>query len=111
MLEDRFSEKVRKVMYLAREEAVRLQHDHIGTEHLLLGLIREGTGVAAMVLTNLGLDLESVRQSVEEAVEEGGSTLTIGEIPLIQSAQKALGSSPRKGWACCHHPLQYGSRL
>ncbi|MCH7761772.1 ATP-dependent Clp protease ATP-binding subunit [candidate division TA06 bacterium] len=90
MLEDRFSEKVRKVMYLAREEAVRLQHDHIGTEHLLLGLIREGTGVAAMVLTNLGLDLESVRQSVEEAVEEGGSTLTIGEIPLNQSAQKAL---------------------
>ena len=90
MLEDRFSEKVRKVMYLAREEAVRLQHDHIGTEHLLLGLIREGTGVAAMVLTNLGLDLESVRQAVEEAVEEGGSTLTIGEIPLDQSAQRAL---------------------
>jgi ATP-dependent Clp protease ATP-binding subunit ClpC len=90
MLEDRFSEKVRKVMYLAREEAVRLQHDHIGTEHLLLGLIREGTGVASMVLTNLGLDLESVRQAVEEAVEEGGSTMTIGEIPLNQSAQRSL---------------------
>ena len=89
-MEERFSERVRRVMYLSREEAVRLQHDYIGTEHILLGLIREGTGVAAMVLTNLGLDLESVRQAVEDSVEAGGSTMTIGEIPLNQSAKKAL---------------------
>ena len=57
-MQDKFTERVRKVMYLAREEAGRLQHDYIGTEHLLLGLIREGEGIAANVLTNLGLDLE-----------------------------------------------------
>ena len=61
-MQDKFTERVRKVMYLAREEAGRLQHDYIGTEHLLLGLIREGEGIAANVLTNLGLDLEVIRQ-------------------------------------------------
>ena len=61
-MHDKFTERVRKVIYLAREEAARLQHDYIGTEHLLLGVIREGEGIAATVLNNLGLDLERIRQ-------------------------------------------------
>lgn len=89
-MRDRFTERVRRVMQLARREAMRLQHDYIGTEHILLGLIREGEGVAAMVLTNLGLDLDTVREAVEDAVAIGGGTITIGEIPLNQSARRSL---------------------
>jgi ATP-dependent Clp protease ATP-binding subunit ClpC len=77
-------------MYLAREEAGRLQHDYIGTEHLLLGLIREGEGIAANVLTNLGLDLEVIRQTVESMVAAPGSTLTLGEIPFTPKAKRVL---------------------
>src|SRR4030065_472697 len=61
-MHDKFTERVRKVIYLAREEAARLQHDYIGTEHLLLGLIREGEGVAAKVLLELGVDRKRVRE-------------------------------------------------
>src|SRR5204862_4390141 len=81
-MHDKFTERVRKVMYLAREEAARLQHDYIGTEHLLLGVIREGEGIAATVLNNLGLDLDAIRQAVESMVSSTGGTLTIGEIPF-----------------------------
>ncbi|MCA9751033.1 MAG: NDP-hexose 4-ketoreductase, partial [Gemmatimonadetes bacterium] len=81
-MQDRFTERVRKVMYLAREEAGRLHHDYIGTEHLLLGIIREGEGIAATVLSNLGLDLDTIRQSIENMVPTSGGTLTIGEIPF-----------------------------
>ena len=89
-MQDKFTERVRKVMYLAREEAGRLQHDYIGTEHLLLGLIREGEGIAANVLTNLGLDLEVIRQTVESMVAAPGSTLTLGEIPFTPKAKRVL---------------------
>ena len=86
-MDERFTERVRKVMHLAREEAARLHHDYIGTEHLLLGLLREGEGVAVMVLSNLGLDLDTVRQAVEDAVGPSGGTLTIGGDPS-QSERK-----------------------
>jgi ATP-dependent Clp protease ATP-binding subunit ClpC len=89
-MQDKFTERVRKVMYLAREEAGRLQHDYIGTEHLLLGLIREGEGIAANVLTNLGLDLEVIRQTVESMVAAPGSSLTLGEIPFTPKAKRVL---------------------
>ncbi len=89
-MQDKFTERVRKVMYLAREEAGRLQHDYIGTEHLLLGLIREGEGIAANVLTNLGLDLEVIRTTVESMVAAPGSTLTLGEIPFTPKAKRVL---------------------
>ncbi|KPJ54479.1 hypothetical protein AMJ39_00175 [candidate division TA06 bacterium DG_24] len=89
-MQDRFTERVKRVMYLAREEAARLQHDYIGTEHLLLGLIREGEGVAALVLMNLGLDLETLRQAVEDVAPAGGGTLTISEIPLNPNAKRSL---------------------
>ena len=89
-MHDRFTERVRKVMYLAREEAGRLQHDYIGTEHLLLGIVREGEGIAATVLNNLGLDLDQIRQAVENMVSGSGGTLTIGEIPFTPRAKRVL---------------------
>ena len=61
-----FTDRVRKVLAMAREEAIRLQHDYVGTEHILLGLIREGDGVASAVLITLNVDLEQVHDRVEE---------------------------------------------
>jgi len=87
---DKFTERVRKVMYLAREEAARLHHDYIGTEHLLLGILREGEGIAATVLSNLGLDLDAIRQAVESMVASTGGTTTIGEIPFTPRAKRVL---------------------
>jgi ATP-dependent Clp protease ATP-binding subunit ClpC len=89
-MHDKFTERVRKVIYLAREEAARLQHDYIGTEHLLLGVIREGEGIAAAVLNNLGLDLDRIRQEVENMVAPSGGTMTIGEIPFTPRAKRVL---------------------
>jgi len=89
-MHDKFTERVRKVMYLAREEAARLQHDYIGTEHLLLGVLREGEGIAATVLNNLGLDLDQIRQAVESMVSSSGGTLTMGEIPFTPKAKRVL---------------------
>ena len=89
-MHDKFTERVRKVIYLAREEAARLQHDYIGTEHLLLGVIREGEGIAATVLNNLGLDLDRIRQEVENMVSPSGGTMTIGEIPFTPRAKRVL---------------------
>lgn len=68
---NRFTERARRVILLAREEAKRLDHDYLGTEHILLGLIREGEGVGATALQNLGLDLTRVRQEAEKAVGRG----------------------------------------
>src|SRR2546427_12241150 len=89
-MHDKFTERVRKVIYLAREEAAWLQHDYIGTEHLLLGVIREGEGIAATVLNNLGLDLDRIRQEVENLVSAAGGTITIGEIPFTPRAKRVL---------------------
>ncbi|CAN5873451.1 ATP-dependent protease ATP-binding subunit ClpC [soil metagenome] len=75
---------------MAREEAIRLQHDYVGTEHILLGLIREGEGVAAAVLTNLSVDLEQVQERVEESVRRGKATIALGELPYTSRAKKVL---------------------
>ncbi len=83
-MQERFTERVRKVISLARQEAVRLHHDYIGTEHLLLGLVKEGEGVAAVVLTNLGVNTDDMRRAVENAVDVGSETLVLGEVPLNQ---------------------------
>lgn len=89
-INDRFTERAKRVLYLAREEAIRLMHNYIGTEHLLLGLSRIGEGVAAMVLTNLGLDLQELRQAVEDAVPPGRGPISIGEIPLNATARRSM---------------------
>jgi len=89
-MHDRFTERVKKVMYLAREEAGRLHHDYIGTEHLLLGIIRDGEGIATSVLQSLGGDLDVARKTVEGMVSQGGGTLTVGEIPFTPRAKRVL---------------------
>ena len=85
-----FSSRVQIVIQYSREEALRLGHDYIGTEHLLLGLIREGEGIAVEILRNLGCDLDEVKKSVEDAVRTTGDTMTIGDIPLTKRAEKIL---------------------
>jgi ATP-dependent Clp protease ATP-binding subunit ClpC len=89
-MQERFTERVRKVISLARQEAIRLHHDYIGTEHLLLGILKEGEGVAAIVLGNLGINLDDLRRAVDNAVSYGTETLVLGEIPLNQEARSAL---------------------
>ena len=87
---DRFTERARKVILLAKEEAKRFNHDYIGTEHVLLGLIKEGEGVAAAVLQNLGLNLDMIRLEVEKLVQPGPSTVTSGDIPFTPKAKKVI---------------------
>ncbi len=87
---ERFTERARKVVILAREEAARLLHDHLGTEHLLLGIIREGGGVAVAVLQRMGVDLSEVRIEVEKRAAKGIKKLTLGEIPFSPRARKVL---------------------
>jgi ATP-dependent Clp protease ATP-binding subunit ClpC len=85
-----FTDRVRKVLAMAREEAIRLQHDYVGTEHILLGLIREGEGVAAAVLQNLSVDLDQIHERVEESVRKGKATIALGELPYTSRAKKVL---------------------
>ena len=85
-----FTDRVRKVLAMAREEAIRLKHDYVGTEHILLGLIREGEGVAAAVLANLSADLGELRKLVEGNIRPGKSSSSIGELPYTTRAKKVL---------------------
>ncbi|HET9134018.1 MAG TPA: ATP-dependent Clp protease ATP-binding subunit [Gemmatimonadales bacterium] len=86
-----FTERVRKVLAMAREEAARLHHEYVGTEHILLGLIREGEGVAAQVLQNLSVDLDEIQQKIEETVKKGKAAAAAGpELPYTSRAKKVL---------------------
>ena len=86
-----FTERVRKVLAMAREEAARLHHEYVGTEHILLGLIREGEGVAAAVLQNLNVDLDEVQQKIEETVKKGKAAQATGpDLPYTSRAKKVL---------------------
>ena len=87
---DNFSNRVQDVIRLSREEALRLGHDYIGTEHLLLGIIREGEGIAVKILRNLDVDLFKLKKSIEDTVRSSSGTLTIGNIPLTKQAEKVL---------------------
>ena len=89
-MEGNFSNRVRDVISYSREEAIRLGHDYIGTEHLLLGVIREGEGIAVKILRNLGSDLFKLKKSIEDTVRSTGGTLTVGNIPLTKQAEKVL---------------------
>jgi ATP-dependent Clp protease ATP-binding subunit ClpC len=85
-----FSDRLQDVIRLSREEAVRLGHDYIGTEHLLLGIIREGQGVAVRILKNLDCDLAELKKVIEDSLRSSGGTLTIGNLPLTKQAEKIL---------------------
>jgi len=100
---NRFTERARKVIILAKEEAKRFNHDYIGTEHILLGLIREGEGVAAAVLQNLGLDPDTIRLEVEKLVQPGPSTIVSGDIPFTPKAKKVIELSMDEARALGHN--------
>ena len=89
-MDGNFSDRLQDVIRLSREEALRLGHDYIGTEHLLLGIIREGQGVAVKILRNLDCDLLKLKKAIEDTVRTSGGTLTIGNIPLTKQAEKVL---------------------
>ncbi|MBI2793952.1 MAG: ATP-dependent Clp protease ATP-binding subunit [Ignavibacteria bacterium] len=89
-MEGNFSNRVQDVIRLSREEALRLGHDYIGTEHLLLGIIREGEGIGVKILRNLGADLGKLKRAIEDTVRSMSGPLTIGNIPLTKQAEKVL---------------------
>lgn len=89
-MDSNFSQRVQEVIRLSREEALRLGHDYIGTEHLLLGIIREGEGVAISIFNNLGIEPAKIKKAVEDTVKHASSTLTVGNIPLTKQAEKVL---------------------
>jgi ATP-dependent Clp protease ATP-binding subunit ClpC len=87
---ERFTDRARKVMALANQEAQRLDHEHIGTEHILLGLVKEGSGVGANVLKNLDVDLRKVRLEVEKLVKSGPDMVAMGKLPQTPRAKKVI---------------------
>src|SRR5215467_1013098 len=89
-MSNRFTERAQRVILIAQEEAKRLNYDYVGTEHLLLGLIALGEGVAAQVLANLGVDLRRVRAEIEKIVGTGDNVMLLGEIPFTPRAKKVL---------------------
>jgi hypothetical protein len=86
----RFTDRARKVMQLANQEAQRLNHEYIGTEHILLGLVKEGSGVAANVFKNFNIDLDKIRLEVEKIVLPGPDTVYAGKLPQTPRAKKAI---------------------
>src|SRR5262245_40062891 len=99
---DKFTERARKVLTLAQEEAQRFNHNYIGTEHLLLGLVREGDGVAARVLSNMGVQLPKVRSAVEFIIGRG-ETMVMGEIGLTPRAKKVIELAIDEARRLNHH--------
>src|SRR3954468_4497623 len=89
---ERFTDRARKVMQLANQEAQRFNHEYIGTEHILLGLVKEGSGVAANVLKNLDIDLRKIRLEVEKIVQHGpgGEQVVMGRLPHTPPAKKVI---------------------
>ena len=99
---ERFTDRARRVVVLAQEEARMLNHNYIGTEHILLGLIHEGEGVAAKALESLGISLEGVRSQVEEIIGQGQQAPS-GHIPFTPRAKKVLELSLREALQLGHN--------
>src|SRR5438270_4686467 len=99
---DKFTERARKVLQLAQEEAQRFNHNYIGAEHILLGLVREGDGVAARVLINLGIELDKVRSAVEFIIGRG-DRMVMGEIGLTPRAQRVIELAVDEARRLNHH--------
>src|SRR3954464_3726326 len=87
---DRFTEQVQKVMRIANQEAERFNHQYIGTEHILLGPINEGSSVAAVVLKSLGVDLWKMRHEVEKLILDGPDMAATGKVPQVPHAKKVI---------------------
>jgi excisionase family DNA binding protein len=99
---DLFTDRVHHILTLAQEEAQRFQHNYIGTEHLLLGLVREGEGVAAQVLSNLGIEVDQVRHAVEAIIGRGGR-IVLGEVALTPRAKKVIELAVDEARRLNHH--------
>jgi ATP-dependent Clp protease ATP-binding subunit ClpC len=89
-MRNNFTSRVQKVIRYSKEEAMRLGHDYIGTEHLFLGIIKEGEGIAIKILKNLNVDMEKLKQRLEEASGPAGGMMTLGNLPLSKRAEKVL---------------------
>ncbi len=100
---DRFTDRAKKVMSFARQEAMKFNHEYIGTEHILLGLVQEGSGVAANVLKNMTVDLEKIRHEVEKIVKTGPSMVTMGQLPFTPRAKKVLELSMEEASQLSHN--------
>src|SRR5208337_1282465 len=87
---ERFTDRARKVMQLANQEAQRFNHEYIGTEHILLGLVKEGSGVAADVLKNLDVDLRRIRLEVEKLLQSGPDKVPLSRLPQTPRAKKVV---------------------
>ncbi len=98
-MNEMFTELARKAIEYARDEAARLRHDYIGTEHLLLGLILLGEGRSVEVITNLGLEIKDLKAAIEEVVQPSGGTMTMGQLPLTARAKKTLEISGQEARA------------
>ena len=103
MFYDRFTDRARKVMAYARQEAQRFNHDYIGTEHILLGLIKEGSGVAANVLRNLDVDIKKIRLEVEKMVTSSPDVVTKGQLPFTPRAKKVIEFSLEEARSLGHN--------
>ena len=100
---NRFTERARKVIILAKEEAKRFNHDYIGTEHILLGLLSEGEGVAAVVLQKMGLNLQQIRLEIEKIVKPGPPMVVSGDIPFTPTAKKVIELSSEEARSLGHN--------
>src|SRR5947209_19084666 len=87
---ERFTDRARKVMQLANQEAQRFNHEYIGTEHILLGLVKEGSGTGAQVLRNLDIDLRKIRSEIGKIVQPGPEKVTMGKMPQTPRAKKVI---------------------
>jgi ATP-dependent Clp protease ATP-binding subunit ClpC len=102
-MQERFTDRARKVMNYAKEEALRFNHEYIGTEHILLGLVKEGSGVAAQVLHNLDIDIKKIRLEVEKMVQSGPDLKSIGQLPLTPRAKKVLDLATEEAKSLGHN--------
>ena len=93
---ERFTDKGRKIIILAREEAERHQNDYLGTEHLVLAILRESDGIALMILKKMGLSTEQIRLEIERNLPGGGTTMTFGEIPSARESKRSSSTAWRK---------------
>ncbi len=100
---ERFTDRARKVMALANQEAQRFNHEHIGTEHILLGLVKEGSGVGATVLKNLDIDIKKLRLEVEKLVKSGPDLVTMGKLPQTPRAKKVIEYAIEEARALNHN--------
>ena len=100
---ERFTDRARKVMALANQEAQRLDHAHLGTEHVLLGLIKEGSGVGANVLKNFDIDLKKVRVEVEKLAQKKGDSSPSGKLPQTPRTKQVIGYAIEEARSLSHN--------